>query len=253
MSATDQNDAVTAPATVEVEAKTPALTSNQLNKLRHEAHRHGNYTSYYTFRSQNVPDPRLTQLQSFVQGRRTLDLGCNAGKLTLELATHFAASQVVGVDLDAGLIAAAHEAKRVALSEGQKVENVTFEEFDFANTWPFQGTAAGRWDVVMLLSVVKWLHLNNSDAVLVELFKRLFEIVAPGGYLVLEPQDWPNYKRAVQKCPSLKENFKKLELRPPFTETLLNGGWEEVDGWERDEFGFERSVRIWKRPANGEQ
>jgi len=251
MSAPDQSETATTPATVE--AKTSALTPNQLDKLRHEAHRHGNYTSYYTFRSQNVPDPRLTQLRPFVQGRRTLDLGCNAGKLTLELATHFAASQVVGVDLDAGLIAAAHEAKRIALSEGQNVEDVSFEEFDFANTWPFQGAAAGQWDVVMLLSVVKWLHLNNSDVVLVELFKRLFEIVLPGGYLVLEPQDWPNYKRAVKKCPSLRENIKKLELRPPFKETLLAGGWEEVDGWERDEFGFERSVRIWKRPADGEQ
>ena len=218
--------------TTDLPSPIPALTSNQLDKLRHEAHRHGNYTSYYTFRSQNIP--RLTQLKAFVQGRRTLDLGCNAGKLTLELATHFAASQVVGVDLDTGLIASAREAKQTALSEGQGVQNVTFEEFDFANTWPFQGTAAGQWDVVMLLSVVKWLHLNNSDAVLVELFRRLFEIVVPGGFLVLEPQDWANYKRAAKKCPSLRESFKKLELRPPFTETLLEGGWEEVDGWERD-------------------
>jgi 7SK snRNA methylphosphate capping enzyme len=150
--------------------------------------------------------------------------------------------------LDTGLIASAREAKQAALSEGQAVENVTFEEFDFANTWPFTGAAAGQWDVIMLLSVVKWLHLNNSDDVLVELFRRLYEIVVSGGFLVLEPQDWANYKRAAKKCPSLKENFKKLELRPPFTETLVEGGWEEVDGWERDEFGFERSVRIWRKP-----
>lgn len=252
MTSTSQQEAVVVPMPIEPTkspSSTPALTTNQLDKLRHEAHKHGNYTSYYTFRSQNIPDPRLTQLKAFVQGRRTLDLGCNAGKLTLELATHFAASQVVGVDLDAGLIASAREAKQAALSEGQGVQNVTFEEFDFANTWPFQGTAAGQWDVVMLLSVVKWLHLNNSDAVLVELFQRLFEIVVPGGFLVLEPQDWANYKRAAKKCPSLRESFKKLELRPPFTETLLEGGWEEVDGWERDEFGFERSVRIWRKPS----
>jgi 7SK snRNA methylphosphate capping enzyme len=244
----DQQQEGKGATTVITDLTKPTLTPNQLDKLRHEAHRHGNYTSYYTFRSQNIPDPRLTQLKTFVRGRRTLDLGCNAGKLTLELATHFAASQVVGVDLDAGLIASAREAKQAALSEGQRVEDVTFEEFDFANTWPFKGAAAGQWDVVMLLSVVKWLHLNNSDAVLVELFRRLFEIVVPGGFLVLEPQDWANYKRAVKKCPSLRESFKKLELRPPFTETLLKGGWEEVDGWERDEFGFERSVRIWRRP-----
>lgn len=238
-------------ATVPTDESSPTLTLNQLNKLKHEAHRHGNYTNYYNFRSQNVPDPRLTQLKTFVEGRRTLDLGCNAGKLTLELATHFEASQVVGVDLDTGLIAAAREAKQTALSEGQDVEKVCFEEFDFANTWPYTGAAAGEWDVVMLLSVVKWLHLNNSDAVLVELFRRLFEIVAPGGYLVLEPQDWANYKRAAKKCPSLKESFKKLELRPPFRETLIAGGWEEVDGWTRDEFGFERDVRIWRKPMEG--
>jgi 7SK snRNA methylphosphate capping enzyme len=248
----NQQETTTVPEAREAKPRvpsTPALTPNQIDKLRHEAHRHGNYTSYYTFRSQNVPDPRLTQLKTFVQGRRILDLGCNAGKLTLELATHFAASQVVGVDLDTGLIASACKAKQTALSEGKDVENVTFEEFDFANTWPFQGTAAGQWDVIMLLSVVKWLHLNNSDAVLVELFRRLFKIVVPGGFLVLEPQDWANYKRAAKKCPSLRESFKKLELRPPFTETLVAGGWEEVDGWERDEFGFERSVRIWRKPA----
>lgn len=236
---------------------TPALTSNQLDKLRHEAHRHGNYTSYYTFRSQDVPDPRLTQLKPFVQGRQILDLGCNAGKLTLELATHFCASRVVGVDLDAGLIASARDAKRAALLSEEKgpsnnndIENVEFEQFDFGNTWPFPGAAAGRgqWDVVLLLSVIKWLHLNSSDAVLVALFRRLFEVVVPGGFLVLEPQDWANYKRAVKKCPSLRENFRKLLLRPPFTETLIEAGWEEVDGWERDEFGFERSVRVWRKP-----
>lgn len=236
-------------STATATATAPFLTGNQRDKLRHEAHRYGNYTSYYTFRSQDVPDPRLTQLKPFVQGRRILDLGCNAGKLTLELATHFDATQIVGVDLDAGLIASAHEAKAAALSQGQSVvEIVTFEQFDFANTWPFQRSAAGQWDVVMLLSVIKWVHLNNSDDVLVELFRRLFEVVVPGGCLVIEPQDWANYKRAVKKCPSLRQNLKVLNLRPPFMETLSQGGWEQVDGWERDEFGFERSVRVWRKP-----
>lgn len=234
------------------EETTPSeITKNQRNKQNHELRRHGNYTSYYSFRSELIPDPRLTQLAPFVQGKsRVLDLGCNAGKITLELATHFAVEEVVGVDLDSGLVKSAHETKQSALSEGRRVGNVSFEEFDFANTWPFTGRAAGgKWDVILLLSVVKWVHLNNSDAVLVELFRRLFEIVVPGGFLVLEPQDWANYKRAAKKCPSLKPNFKELVLRPPFTEVLREGGWEEVDGWERDEFGFERSVRVWRRPG----
>ncbi|KAM0722213.1 hypothetical protein Q7P37_001654 [Cladosporium fusiforme] len=244
MSLSESNEVLTQ------ETEIAEITKNQRNKQNHEARHHGNYTSYYSFRSELIPDPRLTQLASFVKGKsRVLDLGCNAGKITIELATHFDVSEVVGVDLDSGLIKSAQEAKQTAESEGRQVENVTFEEFDFANTWPFTGSAEGKWDVVLLLSVVKWVHLNNSDAILIELFKRLFEIVTPGGFLVLEPQDWANYKRAAKKCPSLKPNFKDLALRPPFTEVLKEGGWEEVDGWERDEFGFERSVRVWRRPV----
>lgn len=245
MSLPAQSEAAAIPSSTE-----PVLTPNQRNKQNHEAHRFGNYKSYYSFRSELVPDPRLTQLELFVWGKsRVLDLGCNAGKLTLELAAHFGVSQVVGVDIDSALVATAREAKESAYSEGQYAEKVTFEEFDFANTWPFSGAAAGKWDVILLLSVVKWVHLNNSDAILVELFKRLFEIVEPGGYLVIEPQDWANYRRAAKKCPSLKHNFKNLALQPPFTETLIQGGWEAVDGWKRDEFGFERSVRVWRRPV----
>lgn len=227
------------------------ISKERLNKANHELHRFGNYKSYYShFRSPVSPDTRLTQLERFVSGgKRLLDLGCNSGKLTLELVSHFDAVEVVGVDLDPYLIQQA-EAAKASAKVGQRAERVTFELFDFAATIPFTRAAAGSdWDVVLLLSVIKWVHLNTSDAVLITLFEHLFTILKPGGYLVIEPQDWANYKRAVKKCPSLRENFKKLELRPPFDDLLKGQGWEEVDGWERDEVGFERSVRVWRKPA----
>jgi len=230
-----------------------SISKGSLNKQNHELHRFGNYKSYYThFRSPAVPDTRLTQLDSFVRGKRTLDLGCNSGKLTLELASHFDAGEVVGVDLDLFLIAQAKSAQTKMLLENPNcsAKNVSFELLDFANTIPFTGSAASEsWDVVMLLSVIKWIHLNNSDKVLLDLFAHLFKILAPGAFLIIEPQDWANYKRAVKKCPSLRENFKKLQLRPPFDEELLAGGWERVDGWEREEVGFERSIRVWRKPV----
>ncbi|KAF2801706.1 S-adenosyl-L-methionine-dependent methyltransferase [Mytilinidion resinicola] len=232
------------------ESNTPVVSKERLNKANHELHRFGNYKSYYThFRSPVSPDTRLTQLSTFITGgKRILDLGCNSGKLTLELASHFAASEVVGVDLDLFLIEQAEKAKSSEKQEAAR--KVTFELFDFASTIPFVGAAAEiDWDVVLLLSVIKWVHLNTSDQVLIDLFMHLFTILKSGGYLVIEPQDWTNYKRAVKKCPSLKENFKKLRLRPPFDDVLKSQGWEEVDGWERDEVGFERSVRVWRKPV----
>jgi 7SK snRNA methylphosphate capping enzyme len=237
------------------ESSLPAepISKERLNKANHELHRYGNYKSYYThFRSPLTPDTRLTQLAPFISGgKRILDLGCNSGKLTLELVSHFAAAEVVGVDLDPYLIQQAEVAKAGADPESAK--RVVFELFDFATTVPFTGAAAGRsWDVVLLLSVIKWVHLNTSDQVLIALFAHLFTVLKPGGYLVIEPQDWANYKRAVKKCQSLRENFKRLELRPPFEGLLKGQEWEEADGWERDEVGFERSVRVWRKPGGGD-
>src|ERR1700761_2157831 len=162
------------------EERTPKATISKgaLNKQNHELHRFGNYKSYYThFRSPTVPDTRLSQLDSFVRGKRILDLGCNSGKLTLELASHFDAREVVGVDLDPFLIAQAKNAQAEMLlaNPNCSAKNVSFELFDFANTIPFTGSAAREpWDVVMLLSVIKWIHLNNSDKVLLDLFAHLF-------------------------------------------------------------------------------
>ncbi|KAF2496953.1 S-adenosyl-L-methionine-dependent methyltransferase [Lophium mytilinum] len=246
----DKAGAVTSIIDASAESTAPAISKERLNKANHELHRFGNYKSYYThFRSPISPDTRLTQLSTFITGgKRILDLGCNSGKLTLELASHFAASEVVGIDIDSFLI---DQAEKVKSSEKEDTaQKVTFELFDFASTIPFTGAAAGTdWDVVLLLSVIKWVHLNTSDQVLIDLFAHLFTVLKPGGYLIIEPQDWANYKRAVKKCPSLRENFKKLGLRPPFDDVLKSQGWEEVDGWERDEFGFERSVRVWRKPV----
>ncbi|KAF1988759.1 Bin3-domain-containing protein [Aulographum hederae CBS 113979] len=233
-------------------AETIPISKEARNKLNHEAHRFGNYKSYYThFRSPSIPDPRLVQLEPLVRGKRILDLGCNSGKLTLELAAHFDAEKAVGVDLDPYLISQANNAHGLVMRElpSSRADAVSFELFDFATTRPYSGSAKGEsWDVVLLLSVLKWVHLNNSDQVLLDLFAYLLSIVVPGGYLVIEPQDWDNYKRAVKKCPSLKPTFRTLKIQPPFTEELKQAGWTRVDGWERDEFGFERSMHIWRKP-----
>jgi len=49
------------------------------------------------------------------------------------------------------------------------------------------------------LSVTKWVHLHHGDAGIERLFARLSRSLSKGAHLVLEPQPWRSYQRAVRK------------------------------------------------------
>ncbi|KAK7439792.1 hypothetical protein VKT23_017367 [Stygiomarasmius scandens] len=68
---------------------------------------HGNYHGYYSKRP-SINDPRLDALpRDLFSGKRVLDVGCNEGWVTCEVAQCFGAAKVVGVDIDDTLIRAA--------------------------------------------------------------------------------------------------------------------------------------------------
>ena len=62
---------------------------------------HGNYSGYYGYRT----DDRLSlfQMEWFNQ-KSVLDIGCNAGSISLEIAEKFEPKLVDGVDIDPSLI-----------------------------------------------------------------------------------------------------------------------------------------------------
>jgi 7SK snRNA methylphosphate capping enzyme len=74
----------------------------------------------------------------------------------------------------------------------------------------------GPFDVILALSVVKWVHLKHRDEGLVFFFLQCARSLVVGGYLVLEIQPWRSYEKAIRphKAPHFKENFERLEFRP---------------------------------------
>jgi len=77
---------------------------------------HGNYHGYYTKRP-SVNDPRLTLLPKDVfRDARVLDIGCNEGWVTCDIAQSWGAKRVVGVDIDDALVRAAWKRRRTVWS-----------------------------------------------------------------------------------------------------------------------------------------
>lgn len=217
------------------------LSRSERYKATHLAARHGNYHQYYTkFRAPTIPDERLSVLPSdLLRNARVLDLGCNAGKLTYEVMTYMGASASVGVDIDPWLI----EQAKAAYPQGP----CTFERFDFVDASAYNGTALGTFDVVFLLSVTKWIHLNNGDAGMLALFGHIYSILNDGGHLVVEPQPMSNYASAARKNKELRATYKGIEMRPPFEEELTAQSFQRILEVDREEEGFSRPVHVWKK------
>jgi len=79
----------------------------------------GNYPAYYGYRNvEKSEDPRLQLLsREIFEGKDVLDIGCNAGVVTLSVAREFAPRRILGLDVDPRLVESAKRNVRHFISK----------------------------------------------------------------------------------------------------------------------------------------
>ncbi|KAK4052798.1 hypothetical protein OIV83_002085 [Microbotryomycetes sp. JL201] len=311
---------------------------------------HGNFQGYYTRRKlestsaaghdDDALDPRLQLVpHEWFKGRKVLDVGCNAGRVAIQVAQTLDAARVTAVDIDEDLIKQAvrqdqrHLAAELAWSRQQPLPHLTraathydetgslidlspaaAEELDVSKLNPSYfplsmprmfgflpqspellttyvdqaevevvSEATGRrgkrkvmprerlhfplnlqfkhvdwvyddftpdkqgYNVILALSVTKWIHLNGLNDGLFQFFRRAYETLLPGGVLILEPQMWSTYAKSVKTNPSLKANYDKLKNE---------AGWKaEAGDFERvlmNEIGFDKLDKLGETGDKGQ-
>lgn len=128
-------------------------------------------------------------------GLRVVDLGCGTGELTRRLADALPDSDVLGVDTSPEMLArAAPVARRGLRFSPGKLEETT-----------------GHWDLVFSHAAIHWVEDHPR------LIPRLFELVAPGGQLVVQ-------------LPSNHHHFSQIAIRETASEAPFSAA---LDHWNR--------------------
>ncbi|GFR10490.1 7SK snRNA methylphosphate capping enzyme [Trichonephila clavata] len=267
--------------------------NEKYNQKKKEAYkfRFGNYHQYYGYRNQGQTDPRITCMkQEWFSGKDVLDIGCNAGHLTLALAKCFSPKCIIGIDIDEELIKMAKKNVRHYVAP----ENINDEDFPISfpltygpvaqsmdtkgryseSNFPFNvqfikanfilssdefvNSQMPYFDTILCLSVTKWVHLNWGDIGIRRLFRRTYKLLRPGGNFILEAQLFQSYARKKKIAEELYQNYNCIELFPEmFNEFLLKEvGFETcqlIDTPAHSSLGFSRPIYLFTKAARTEK
>ncbi|XP_033763561.1 7SK snRNA methylphosphate capping enzyme-like [Pecten maximus] len=248
---------------------------------------YGNYNRYYGYRNPDTADDQrlMSFRKEWFEGKDAIDIGCNVGHVTLAVAKEMHPRKIIGIDIDSSLIAAARKNVRHYISK----ENMSCGSFPISNTLSYGPIAAPPvndvysypkfphnvvfvqgnyvlerdellelqkedYDVILALSLTKWVHLNFGDDGLKRMFKRIYRQLRPGGRLILEPQPWSSYKKKKKLTPEIYQIFKSISFKPEqFSDYLLSkevgfSTCEVVDTPFNKSKGFRRTIQLFTKP-----
>lgn len=130
----------------------------------------------------------------------------------------------VSLRISRGPIAAPPLTETSTIRSGEFPSNVSFIKANYVlENDNLLLTQRPEYDVILCLSVTKWVHLNWGDSGLKRLFHRVFRHLRPGGLFILEPQPWESYARRRKLTDNICRNYHSIRLRPDqFSAYLTN-------------------------------
>ncbi|ETK84642.1 hypothetical protein F441_10588 [Phytophthora nicotianae CJ01A1] len=123
--------------------------------------------------------------------------------------------------------------------------NVVFKREDIVS----DAHAGKDYDFITCFSVTKWIHLFHGDEGIKKVFAKIYELLAPGGRLILEPQPWKSYHKRKFTSEVTATNYPKIQLRPKdFPKHLVESvgfrSCEFLEVCQTSSKGFRRPVYV---------
>ncbi|KAK2881787.1 7SK snRNA methylphosphate capping enzyme-like [Channa argus] len=154
----------------------------------------------------------------------------------------------VSLRISRGPIAAPPLTETFTTRPGEFPSNVSFIKANYVlENDSLLLTQRPEYDLILCLSVTKWVHLNWGDSGLKRLFKRVYRHLRPGGKFILEPQPWESYVRRKKLTDNINRNYHSICLKPDQFSSYLT---TEVGFTSFEYLGSPKcSVRGFQRPV----
>ncbi|XP_067293759.1 7SK snRNA methylphosphate capping enzyme [Pseudorasbora parva] len=109
-----------------------------------------------------------------------------------------------------------------------------------------------EYDVILCLSVTKWVHLNWGDVGLKRLFHRVYNHLRPGGLFILEPQPWSSYSKRKKLTEDICKNYHGIRLKPDHFSSYLTtdvgfSSYELIGTPQNYSRGFQRPIYLFHK------
>nr|A3KQ55.2 RecName: Full=7SK snRNA methylphosphate capping enzyme; Short=MePCE; AltName: Full=Bicoid-interacting protein 3 homolog; Short=Bin3 homolog; Short=zBCDIN3 [Danio rerio] len=144
-----------------------------------------------------------------------------------------------------------------SLPPGDFPANVTFIKGNYVlESDVLLQTQREEYDVILCLSVTKWVHLNWGDAGLKRFFHRVYKHLRPGGLFILEPQPWSSYNKRKKLTEAICKNYHSIRLKPDQFSSFLTtevgfSSYELIGTSQNYSKGFQRPISLYhKRPSS---